>query len=329
VHRIIVIPFAAPDEAMLFEGFDDFSWDLVGGTAAAFAPAPVGGVFGVDVDGGAEGVDAEAPGPGDVAPVEGAADGNQVFPKLGITFQFAFYGKEMGGDSVDGGDPDLLPEPVDGGQMSPDLGGGVAVHFFEEGFVSDAAGVVVLFLGHLEARGVVGIVSIAEHILQIRMVEQLVEGFASTVVIAHFCAIFPVECVTAARFEPIGIGTNQSFAIGSIKARSHHTENHKSFSHGKHFSPFISIIGLLIIPIAMQRGSAASFYPFPVEDLVDLISFPAVESTIGGIAAGSEGPDRPAGAEAVAFPGKNGVPFVPELIAAHAAVILAGYGCHR
>jgi hypothetical protein len=155
------------------------------------------------------------------------------------------------------------------------------------------------------------------------MVEQLVEGFASTVVVAHFRAIFPVEGVTAARFEPIGIGMNQSFAIGGIKAPSHHTENQKSFFHGKHFSPFISMIGLLIIPIAMPRGSAASFHPFPVEDLIDLISFPAVESTIGGIAAGSESPDRSAGAEAVALPGEDGVAFVPELIAAHAAVVLA------
>lgn len=145
VHGIVVIPFSAPDESVLFEDFHDFFGDEILVTIS-FIPLPVVGLFDIKINGNAEGMGAEAFRSGDGTPIVSPAAGSgelvEVFWKL---FNFGRDRLEFLSDPIDGGGPDFLRgdigEPGDGGEVFLNLGGSFAIHFFEKGFVADAPGV--------------------------------------------------------------------------------------------------------------------------------------------------------------------------------------------
>jgi len=73
MHRVIVVPLAAPDEAVSFKDLDDGCGDLVAVLVAPFAPSPVGRILHIDIDGSTKGVNREALSACDPAPFEGAS----------------------------------------------------------------------------------------------------------------------------------------------------------------------------------------------------------------------------------------------------------------
>ena len=196
-----MIPLAAPDEAVFFKGFYDLQGYLVAVSVAAFAPAPVGGVFDADIDRSTEGVDTEALGTGDLAPFEGATGGCEVFSELGISGKLFGYFFELFIYAIDCGDRDLLSEPVDSGEMLAYYRGSVAIHFAEECVIAIPARVIVF--GWIPVGSI--FIGVCKHIFDICMREYLLKSLSLAIIIWHFAAITPEDCVVFAGLElPIG-----------------------------------------------------------------------------------------------------------------------------
>ena len=75
MHRIKMPPFAAPDETVTLEVFDDFSWPVLARKGFHLCwrlPAPIGGLLHVEINRRTERVLAEPFGTGDFPPVKRA-----------------------------------------------------------------------------------------------------------------------------------------------------------------------------------------------------------------------------------------------------------------
>ena len=135
-----MIPLASPDEVVLFEDFDDASGDSVLVTIGFFAsPAPVVGVFDVDIQGDPEAVGTQAFCPLNKAPIEGSSDvGDVFFVAARKFFEFLGDASHFFVDVVDGVDTEPssffegVGHPVDGYEVLADFFLGGAVHFSEK-----------------------------------------------------------------------------------------------------------------------------------------------------------------------------------------------------
>ena len=141
MHRIVVVPFAAPNKAVALKNLDDPVRDAVVvrnrpiGIAGG-APAPIIGIVRININCDAEGMSAQLIGSGDWSPVKRAASLENIF----LVFRRELI--EFGGDrcelpvnSVDTGDSNRrvrgMRQPGNGGEMRFDFLGGGAIHFLE------------------------------------------------------------------------------------------------------------------------------------------------------------------------------------------------------
>ncbi len=151
VHGVVVIPLAAPDEALGLEDLGDLVGDAVaiGDVAAIARPGPVVGLRHVDVDGGREGMHAGEPGVGDDPAVERAGRRHEIgLQPVGQAFQPRDDAFKAGSDVVDRRQRQVLrlrPRHPDDGPVPSrrPAAPAVAVHLEEEGRVTESSRAVV------------------------------------------------------------------------------------------------------------------------------------------------------------------------------------------
>src|SRR5262249_41748664 len=141
MHRVVVVPLAAPDETMLLENPNDLPGNFVSVAKVAltvgFRPSPIVGVRAGDIDGDAETVRALTIGPGDEAAVVGSLRWRQIRKEsLRQPIELVGYALQRCRGAVDFAELEtfsvLSGQPDDIGRVRHDIfGPAVGVHLSE------------------------------------------------------------------------------------------------------------------------------------------------------------------------------------------------------